>query len=378
MAIFIGADFVPTNKNVDFFSSGEINRVIGPKLLDRLKEMDFRIFNLEAPLLDYNNPIQKCGPNLRTPSSASKGYIAVNANLLTLANNHIMDQGEEGLKNTISILKESDIDFVGAGESLSEASIPYIFTNKDKTIGVLAVTENEFSSADEMKAGACPYDPLETFDNIKALKQKCDFVIILYHGGKEHYQYPSPNLQRVFHKMINSGADLVIAQHTHCVGCKEEYNNGVLVYGQGNFCFGSSEIETWNYSIGIIIEDDYSINYLPLKVTNNGDQVEVADISEGEKILKAFHKRSAEILSPGFIDKAYEEFACESINNYLKTLSGKESFLFKVINRILHNKLRLMKIRHRYDEKQLLAIENFIKCEAHRELLIRGLISKTE
>lgn len=79
-------------------------------------------------------------------------------------------------------------------------------------------TENEFSSATMHSAGANPFDVLESFDDVQALKEHCDYVVVLYHGGKEFYRYPSPMLQRYCRKFIEKGASLVLCQHSHCIG----------------------------------------------------------------------------------------------------------------------------------------------------------------
>ena len=68
----------------------------------------------------------------------------------------------------------------------------------------------------------------------------CNSII---NGGKEHYRYPSPDLQKICRKFIDKGADLVVCQHSHCIGCEEKYNHGTIVYGQWNFLFDRSNIE---------------------------------------------------------------------------------------------------------------------------------------
>ena len=86
---------------------------------------------------------------------------------------------------------------------------------------------------------------MESLDHIQNLKDQCDYVIVLYHGGKEHYRYPSPYLQRVARKMVEKGADLVVCQHSHCIGCYEKYKDSMIIYDQGNFIF-----ERISYSTG--------------------------------------------------------------------------------------------------------------------------------
>src|SRR5690606_29065463 len=116
-------------------------------------------------------------------------------------------------------------------------------------IGFYVCAEHEFSIASVDSPGANPFDPLESLDHIADLKNECDYVVVLYHGGKEHYRYPSPYLQKVCRKMADKGANLVICQHSHCIGCFEVYKDSTLVYGQGNFIFNKHDNEYWKTSI---------------------------------------------------------------------------------------------------------------------------------
>ena len=187
MSIIIGADIVPTKSNYDLFEKGDVLELVGQELLDILNKADYRIFNLEVPLADTEKPISKCGPNLIAPRSTVNGLKALGVDLFTLVNNHILDQDIQGLDSTRKALDEAGIAYIGVGNTPKEAAKPYIFENAGKKIGVYACAEHEFSIVSDTRPGANPYDPLESFDHVAKLKEQCDFVIVLYHGGKEHY-----------------------------------------------------------------------------------------------------------------------------------------------------------------------------------------------
>ena len=103
MKIIIGADLVPTESNYELFNNADVKVLIGSDLNNILSEADYRIFNLEVPLTNVETPIAKCGPNLISPPSTIAGIKAIGVDFLTLANNHILDQGEQGLYSTIDI-----------------------------------------------------------------------------------------------------------------------------------------------------------------------------------------------------------------------------------------------------------------------------------
>ena len=374
MSILIGADIVPTIANKEYFISGNMQPVLGTELQNVLEKADYRIFNLECPLVNSVSPIQKCGPNLRAEELTVNGLKSIGIDLLTLANNHIMDHGNAGLKSTMSVLEKEKISFLGAGENLKVAARPFVFFVNNKKIGVYACAEHEFSIADEYKPGANPFDPLESFDHIVELKNCCDYVIVLYHGGREHYRYPLPMLQRVCRKFVEKGADLVVCQHSHCIGCDEKYLGGTIVYGQGNFIFDSLNNPMSDTSLLIKINGDFCIEYVPLEKCGCGVRLAKDDIAK--KILSDFNQRSEEIKNARFVEDECSKFAKNMVNRYLLTCFGYgHKYVLRLLNKLCGNKLTDFWVKM-YRKKELLGICNFIECETHRELFIEGLKSK--
>lgn len=371
MEILIGADIVPTDSNVKHFINGEIDELIDSKLQAELNSADYRIFNLEIPLTDEEAPIAKCGPNLIASAKTVTGIKNLGVNFLTLANNHILDQGTQGLTSTMQVLDNAGISYAGAGDTLHEAVRPHIADINGCKIGIYCCAEHEFSIATDTTAGANPFDPLESLDHIVNLKSQCDYMIVLYHGGKEHYRYPSPRLQGTCRKIAEKGADLVVCQHSHCIGCEEKWGKSTIVYGQGNFLFDHSNSEFWKTSIliSLVFENDLvEIEYIPL--TKNGNAVRLADSDQGEKILSDFYKRSEQIKENGFIEKKYADFAEECINMYLKAgVPFGNSIVLRVLNKLAHAKWFI----NRLSFNGKLAVYNYLNCEAHRELYLQGL-----
>jgi len=369
MEIIIGADIVPTNSNVQLFSEGKTEELIGSELVEMLTGPNtYTIFNLEVPLSDIQNPISKFGPNLIAPSAAIEGYKALNINLLTLANNHILDHGEQGLNSTINLLDQNGIGYLGAGQNVNEAAKSYLFAFSNKTVGVYACAEHEFSIADREKAGANPFDPLESPDHVRELKQKCDYVIVLYHGGKEHYRYPSPNLQKNCRKLVDCGANLVVCQHSHCIGCEEKYKDATIVYGQGNFLFDATDIECWLTSLLIQIDEEMNVTYIPLVKQGNG--VRLASGDKKQEIIDAFYDRSKEIATPGVIEQKHFDFSKAMFDSYLYRFSGHKSVLFRMLNKVSGQRLWKWYLRSKYRKNNLVEIRNVIECETHRELFL--------
>ena len=133
MKLLFGADLGPTKTNFDTFAAGDAKALLGEELLQLFSEADLRCLDLEVPLTDGDTPIQKHGPKLRAPENTVAGIKAMGVNLLTLANNHILDQGRTGLENTLSALDAAGIPHFGTG-LYPDCAAPYIFEKDGKRV----------------------------------------------------------------------------------------------------------------------------------------------------------------------------------------------------------------------------------------------------
>ncbi len=253
--------------------------------------------------------------NLRALPETIKGIKELNLTIVGLANNHILDYGEKGLSDTLSLLSENGIPCVGVGNNLKEAAQSiHVFEEKGWRIGFYACAEHEFSIASAESPGANPFDALVTGDIIKSLKadHKLDILIVLYHGGKEYYQYPSHGLQKVCRHLIEKGANLVVCQHSHCIGAYEHYLNGDIVYGQGNFIFDmkhplSKQSLLLSYVLGK--GEKPQLSFIPIKCNDkNAGSIVMAEGDEKKLILDAFHARSKELKDAKLLDEKYATF----------------------------------------------------------------------
>lgn len=371
--ILIGADIVPTESSSPYFSKADMNALVGDKLLEILKDSDIRIFNLETPLADRRLPIAKHGPDLCAETSTINGIKALNPTFLTLANNHILDQGMQGLESTMTVLTQAGIAFAGVGNCSKDMVCTWITEIRDIKIGVYVCAEHEFSISTEKTAGAHAFDPLESYDIVRNLKEQCDYLLVLYHGGRENYRYPSPNLQRYCRKFVDRGADLVVCQHSHCIGCEEQYKKGIIVYGQGNFLFDKRVNECWETSFLIRVEmgENHKVTYIPLVRNEHG--VRLADEERANEILEKYRMRSREILDADFIKDNYNKFAKESVHILLRRMDlNSDDLMFKALNKISLGKLEDWYFKSFLKRKRLQLL-NTVECEAWQELLVQLL-----
>lgn len=209
MKLLIAGDIFPTERNRAAFEAGDADRLFGKDILRLFSGADFKVANLEGVLADYGTPAAKSGPVINSSSASVRGLLPLGIDAFSLANNHSMDFGAEGIRQTIRILDEYGIRIFGVGAGLQEAKRPLVKVVNGVKIGIYACAEPEFTVATETSCGINPFDELEIFDDIAALKSNVDYLVVLYHGMKENYPYPAPYVQRHCRKLVDKGADLV-------------------------------------------------------------------------------------------------------------------------------------------------------------------------
>ena len=124
ITIIVGGDLAPTESNFSSFAEGNIKALMDDKLYSLINSADYKLFNLEVPLTDTMKPISKDGPNLVAPAAIINGLKLLDPVIFGLANNHIMDQDEQGLYKTMEQLSGHQLKYVGAGENLAGAVKP--------------------------------------------------------------------------------------------------------------------------------------------------------------------------------------------------------------------------------------------------------------
>lgn len=215
---------------------------------------DLTIANLETPVTTAGvgalnkTYVYKSSPKALTALAAA-GIDAVN-----LANNHILDQGTDGLLDTLKYLKENDIAYTGAGRNAKEAYAPHYFERKGIKIALLGATrvmpEASWNAGAKQPGVAGVYDSTAIVKSIREARKQADLVIVIAHWGKERVTVLEPHQTELSHAFIDAGADLVIGGHPHVLQGMEQYKGKWIAYSTGNFIFSKSTLSaTWDTAI---------------------------------------------------------------------------------------------------------------------------------
>lgn len=374
--IIIGGDVCPVRRNEPLFCDGAAREILGD-LLPVWMDADFRIVNLECPLIASPAPIKKSGPHLGVDERAVNGLKTLGIDVVGIANNHILDHGAKGLLNTIRLCRENGMAVVGGGADLSEARESLVSNIKGLRLGIIAMADLEWSIAGRHSAGANPFSMCGFLKVMHRLRTECDHIVALMHLGKEHYPYPSPRLQETCRCMVDEGVSIVVCQHSHCSGACERYGDGYISYGQGNFLFDSPRNRWDTWRLGYLLQIDIApgaspeAQLLPYRQRKNGRGVEALDLQE----IRAFQERMTameqEIQDVEWVERKWMEFCSGNRDLYLSLLAGQGRWRRK-FNQFTGLTTRL------YSSEAIAVLENIVRCEAHQEVLLGGALRLQE
>ncbi len=158
--------------------------------------------------------------------------------IVNLANNHMMDGGAPGLKETIETLNRLQISFVGAGRNLQEAEEARLLRARGRVIAFLCAGDSTEDYAGPHRPGIAPMEPnRRLLGRVTEAAEAADIVVVQLHGDLEFSAAPAPYRVRLSRELVDHGATLVIQHHPHVVQGVEMYHGGLIAYSMGNFVF---------------------------------------------------------------------------------------------------------------------------------------------
>lgn len=363
ISVIIFGDICPQWNKTQQFNTGDYNSVFND-ISNVIFDADYVVANLESPATCSENKLEKNSCNLKCGSQDIRILADAGFDAVALANNHILDYGIEGLEDTFKYLEKYSMDCYGAG-SVQKASRALFTDINGKRVGFIAFAEHEFNCAMDYGKGANMWDDIDGLKAICEAKSECDYLVVQYHGGIEHYIYPSPMLQKRCRAMAEAGADFITCQHSHCIGTHENWQGSEILYGQGNSLFGYEEgKEQWNQGLIAKVEigDNLTVSYIPIEAKTDGECL-MTDLA-AEKLLQTFEVESDKISDSEFIRVEWNKFCKSQKDMYLPMMFARGR-IFNKLNRMTNGLLieKLTKASARMTSM------NLIRCDAHREVV---------
>ena len=374
--VLITGDYCPIGRNQEKIEKGDLDSLFG-SFKEIINDVHFSVTNLECPITNHTAPILKSGPNIKGPTGSILGLKEIGFNLVTLANNHILDFGEDGVQDTIKLCHNNGINTVGAGESLEAARKFFIEEIQGRKFAFINLAENEFCAATISSYGANPLNLATNYKDIQTAKKLADYVIVIAHGGREHYQLPTPNVRERYRFFIDAGADVVVAHHPHCVSGYESYNEGKIFYSLGNFIFDYKvkyQKGDWTEGMSVILKfSDNGIDFetIPHFQGRREDPTFQLMVGDDKKEFQLkLDSLNQKIANDKVFFESWDNYITSQINNYFGLL-----FLGNRFVRIAVIKGLLPFFKYISLARKTLLL-NLFRCETHREITIEVLRRK--
>lgn len=251
---------------------------------------DITFGNLETTILP-GNVIQSGSFTFRTDPKAIEGLQLAGFDVLSLANNHMLNFGRNGLEKTLQNLDAAGIGRSGGGLSEEEIYRPVVKEVKGTRIGFLSYSYAKDQSFDKSGQiyGTAYMDAARMKVQVAELRKDVDVVVVSMHAGAEYETSPHPSQINFAHSAVDAGADIVIGHHPHVVQTFEKYNEGYIIYSLGNFVFDQMWSEETRLGAIALIEIEENkiskIGFVPVKIFDYA-QPQLLEGEQAEMILK--------------------------------------------------------------------------------------------
>ncbi|WP_377889948.1 CapA family protein [Alkalihalobacillus sp. R86527] len=260
-----------------------------------VEDSDLAILNLETAIGTSGYKQDKLY-TFQSPPASAKAIKDAGFDVVSLANNHAMDFGREGLYETIDLLKKADLNYIGAGTNENEAYTAYsqtINNHKVDILGFSQVLPTISWYANENGGLASAYQEDRVIEHIKKSAAKCDTTIVYLHWGSERMIQPSAAQRNFAHTMIDAGADIIIGSHPHVLQGMEYYNGKPILYSLGNFLFpdyvDGDSADTVIAKIDVVM-NNYEVTLIPAIIHDS--TVTLADKQNAARITDKIIYRS--------------------------------------------------------------------------------------
>lgn len=246
--------------------------------------------NLEGPFARIARR-QERNFSYRMNPALAKAIAEARINVLTLANNHLMDCGRTGVLETLAALDAASIAALGAGINSRHAHQPVIRQAGGSRIGMLGYYWNHRCGSRTNDAGCAVDSPEVLAEDIGSLRRQVDRVVVTFHWGVPYLREPSAEDRAKARLAIDCGADAVVGHHPHIIQPFEIYRERPILYSVGNFTFGSANSRAEGLMVGFGFEDAATIvQIFPLYVKNRDPRIDyrpaVLSGASGERILR--------------------------------------------------------------------------------------------
>lgn len=238
--VFAGDVYVSRHAAANYDREG-IEGVVSQGLTAEMNQADLCMVNEEFPFGTVGTPMEDKQYTFQVNPFYVSLFEDMGVDIVSLANNHVLDYGLDCLKETFETLEQTGIDYVGAGNTKEEASALKTYEFSGETYGILSASRvipvPEWNIENRQPGVFTTYDETALVEKIRQAKETCDYVIVYVHWGVEHTTQLEDHQTYLAHAYVDAGADLVIGSHSHNLQGIENYKGSLIFYSLGNYIF---------------------------------------------------------------------------------------------------------------------------------------------
>lgn len=287
--IGMGENLATTNY-LDLCENG-LSDCFSADLLSEMKGADVLTINNEFPYTDRGTPIPDKAYTFRARPERVKELEKIGVDLVSIANNHVFDYGDEGIQDTFTTLEQAGLPYIGAGRNIEDASEPYSFIACGRKIAICSATQIERSShytqeaTDTLPGVLKTLNPTRFCAEIRKAKRSADIVLVFVHWGTEGNSAYGTDQTALAEAFVSAGADAIIGGHTHCLQAVEYVEGVPCFYSLGNYWFSPTGAMPDRYDTGLaelVIDGNgiEKVSFLPCYFENG---VTSETVDEGQR-----------------------------------------------------------------------------------------------
>lgn len=293
----------------DFLVEGSIERAMNTYGIDyplaaardEIIAADYAVVNLETAITKAGTIYPK-EYNYRTGPKSLQVIKNAGFDMVSLANNHTMDFGVDGLLDTFQYLNEAGIAYIGAGQNSEEAYTQKIVEMKGRKIGFLGFSRVlpsiNWYAGPSRPGIASGYQLERMVEVVESSKKEVDFLFVYMHWGVIGNLYPEKYQINDSKAMIDAGADAIVGTHPHVIQGLDYYKGKPIAYSIGNFLFLVNEKTAESAVLTFVIEgDEISMKFVPYHITPG--KVNALNSEAQENRLRSLEKRSFNVRREG-------------------------------------------------------------------------------
>lgn len=289
-------------------ADGDISKGVMPEVIERMQAADVMMLNNEFAYSDRGAPLEEKQFTFRARPETVSYLNDMGVDIVSLANNHAYDYGPDALTDTLDILRQAEIPYVGAGRNIDEARKPVYFIVGDLKIAIVSATQIERLDTPDTKEATADspgvfrcWNGDKLLETVREADRNSDFVVVYIHWGTENVAELDWAQLKQAPELVGAGADLIIGDHPHCLQPLGVIRGVPVIYSMGNFWFNSKTLDTG--MVEVVIDGSGIVSYQFVPCLQSGCRTTLLEGAEKERVLAYLRSISegVQIDADGFV-----------------------------------------------------------------------------